>query len=267
MGWVSPTGASGDNWSDPENVYDEDTGTLAYCNVDDADLEMTLDSAIDCTKVRFFLYCAWAFSINLDVFYEGAYHEIYSGTPPEDQWVEKTIPAGMKSVSKARISAVNGNKTWFLYEFDFWEVVFVDLAGLTSGVASVSGLTLITRGLFGIAQGVASVSGFTAITRTLAGISSGVASTAADLMNIKWLAGVISGVASVTGLALITRGLAGVTSGVASVVASLINIKWLAGAIAGVATVSADLFHVRVAIRVLAAVRNLPAVRNIPPVR
>lgn len=176
----------------------------------------------------------------------------------------------------------------FMFE-DWGEPLGVthELAGVITGVASVSGLALITRGIAGLSAGVCtvsghlpaifklagtivgvcSVSGATSILLKLAGVSSGICSTAGSLLNIKWLLGITRGVCSTVGSVLITRGLAGVSAGVSVVTASMINIKWLKGLIAGVATVSADLFHVRVAIRVLACVRNLLALRNIPPVR
>jgi len=141
------------------------------------------------------------------------------------------------------------------------------LAGLAAGVASISGLAVITYKLTGISQGVASVSGATAILRPLAGISSGIASATASLMKIRWLAGLSQGIASVVGSLPVAHSLAGVVAGVCSVTGSLLKVRWLAGLSQGVATVTGNLFHVRVAVRVLSAVRNLLAIRNIPPVR
>lgn len=76
----------------------------------------------------------------------------------------------------------------------------VSLAGLSAGVASVSGLAVIAYKLAGIAQGVASVSGLVGIIKWLAGLSSGVASVAASLSLIKYLSGLFTGLATVAGV-------------------------------------------------------------------
>lgn len=299
MAWVSPTGHNDPDsaWDNETNAYDEDTGTAAKTNVDPQSwssyLELT-HVAIDCDKVRFDAYYSSGFinQISLDVYYEGAWHNIYEGSFAYHTWVEKTIPAGTKSVTAARAKFYNtytlGVRPASFYEFDFGQVgVTHELAGVISGLASVSGAVLMTRGLAGLAsgvcsvsglaivtyvlagisQGVASVSGLAGIMRWLAGASSGVASVTGSLLKIKYLSGLTAGVCSVVGSLPVTRGLAGVVSGVCSVTGSLLRVKWLSGLVAGVATVTGKLFHVRTAIRVLAAVRNLPAVRNIPPVR
>jgi hypothetical protein len=142
-------------------------------------------------------------------------------------------------------------------------VVSYKLAGVTQGAASVSGLAVVSYKLAGVISGVASVSGATAVLRTLAGVVSGLCSVSGQALITRGLAGIAQGVASVSGLTLITRGLAGVSSGVASVTATLGIWKLLAGIIAGVATVTGKLRR----FHVWAAVRNLSAVRELDAIR
>lgn len=148
-----------------------------------------------------------------------------------------------------------------------YTVPIIELAGLASGICSVSGSLIGIWTLRGVAAGVASVTGFTSIARKLAGITSGICSTAADLWVGLFLKGLSAGASQVVGSLPIARKLAGAAAGIASVTARLQVWVLLKGLSAGVATVTGSLFHVRVAIRVLDAVRNLLAVRNIPPVR
>ncbi|GAI29613.1 unnamed protein product, partial [marine sediment metagenome] len=79
---------------------------------------------INCSKVRvnadsyhYFEYLDPDLSI--DVFYDGAWHNIWSGLIPKQTWVEIPIPAGMKLVSAARVKE-NKLLTTHLYEFNFW---------------------------------------------------------------------------------------------------------------------------------------------------
>lgn len=244
MAWVSPTGFNDPdgNWGNEIYAYDEDIGTSAgLYGASSHYLELT-HSAILCNQVRIHTY--WEFEgqhydpdIDIDVFYGDAWHNIFSGYVTCDTWVTKAI-GSTQTVTKARIKHNAWVDFFYVNEFDFWEIPGVThyLAGVISGVASVSGLALITRGLAGLASGVCGVSGLALITRGLTGITQGVALTTASLTvrGIKYLAGIVSGVASVSGFIKVTRALAGASSGIASTAADLTNLKWLRGAAAGV---------------------------------
>lgn len=181
-------------------------------------------------------------------------------------WTWEAIAALQIGVNVYSAASYNGMRCTQIYVVvDYTPVI--ELAGVSAGVASVSGTIARTLVMAGATAGVAGVSGAIARTLVLKGVSAGVCSASAALTNIKWLAGIITGACSTVAVLTNLKWLAGVVAGKAVVSATLINIKWLAGVIAGVATVSANLFHVRVAIRVLSAVRNLLALRNIPPVR
>lgn len=119
MGWVSPNNYSdgSGHWTTEANVYDEDTETFAW-NSGSGNLVLMLASAIDCDKVRIFSSNVPT-TVTISVFYEGEYHEIFSGSIAEGEWVEKTIPAGTKSVTQAIVSFDTNYE--YLNEFDFNE--------------------------------------------------------------------------------------------------------------------------------------------------
>lgn len=140
MGWVSPTGfvdGSG-QWSDEPYAYDDDTGTAAEGwaakSSWSAYLELTI-SAIACDKVRFWARysVSSATSIDLYVFYDEDWHHVYEGAYPDREWVEKEIPAGTKSVTKAKVRFYNSDpdnvRNPYLFEFDFNSAVAAGGAG------------------------------------------------------------------------------------------------------------------------------------------
>lgn len=314
MGWVSPTGFEDLDglWTNEPLVYDEDTETPALNTIQvvgwGSYIGLTL-TAISCNKIRYYVHAATApeiDKISVDVWYGNAWHNIYQGAFTKDTWKEKEI-GSTQTVSKAQVKfhSTATYKNVYLAEFDFWEVPGVthELAGVIAGVATVSGIALITRGLAGlasgvasvsgsivgiwtlkgIAAGVASVSGATSILRQLAGLSSGICSTVADLTNIKWLLGSTSGACLATGslTVSIARWLAGVSSGVCSAVGRVVAIRGLAGVVSGVCSVTGILLRVKwlaglsqgvatvtgALFHVRAAIRVLDAVRNLLAVR
>jgi len=135
MAWQSPTGFNDpDNkWDDETNAYDENTGTEATTIIykpgeDWADywLELT-HAALNCSKVQFWAYYETGRidQIDLDVYYDDGWHDVYQGIYADKEWVEKDIPEGAKSVTAARVRFHNTSalgRTVRLYEFDFWEV-------------------------------------------------------------------------------------------------------------------------------------------------
>jgi len=124
--WVSPTGHNdpSGNWAYETNAYDDDTDSRATTN-DPEYLELT-HSAIFCDKVRIYAakYGKGILSdanIDIDVYYGGAWHNIFSGYITKQTWVEKDI-GSPQSVTKARVrcpTLVGGIVGLRLYEFDF----------------------------------------------------------------------------------------------------------------------------------------------------
>jgi len=124
MSWVSPTGyADPDSkWNNEANAYDGNTSSFAYTNYPGYYLELT-HSAINCNKIR--IYCdipdTTDDNIDIDVYYGGAWHNIFSGDIPANQWVEKNI-GSTQTVTKARVCSNKSGYSLYLYEFEFWEV-------------------------------------------------------------------------------------------------------------------------------------------------
>ncbi|KKN20056.1 hypothetical protein LCGC14_0939500 [marine sediment metagenome] len=124
--WASPTSHDDVNnkWDDETYAYDNNTGTYARQTIGGFTnyLELILSSPIVCDRVRFWAQTG-ATRINVDVYYEGGWHDLYSGTKhPDSEWWVKAIPAGEKTVSKVRVSLEAGPSPRRLYEFDFAQI-------------------------------------------------------------------------------------------------------------------------------------------------
>jgi len=128
MGWVSPTGGSGTDWTDVANAYDENVSSFAYVAAATGwtnYIELTVPPLL-CDKIRFNVR-AWygAISVDVDVYYEDAYHDVYQGTDFTDNtWKEKDVipgsPGQAKVVSKMRVRFNRSISTLVkLYEVDF----------------------------------------------------------------------------------------------------------------------------------------------------
>ena len=134
MSWVSPTGFvdSGGEWMDETNAYDDNTATSASCyDIESEDwtsfLELT-HSAIQCDKIRFYAATVnnYVDTVDVDVYYGGAWHDVYQGSWTEDSWVEKSIPGGEQSVTSVRFRFWNSDEEEQddvrLKEVEFWRI-------------------------------------------------------------------------------------------------------------------------------------------------
>ena len=128
-GWISPTGHSSTYWQNPTNVYDEDTNTYGYQTVNInswSEFLYLTHSAITSNKVRFNAKYDYykQNQIDLDVYRDGAWVNVYQGSYSHHVWVEKTFDEG--TVTQARARFFNPSTVEFsdirFYEFDFWEV-------------------------------------------------------------------------------------------------------------------------------------------------
>lgn len=127
--WVSPTSHIDPDgeWWDEEKAYDGNVTTSAYAlRVPlgwSSYLELLVNQAyID--KVRFYGMSDSAITeIDVDVYYGGAWHDVYEGTFPDGEWVEKDIIGGAQLISKARVRYYNVLIAFvphvFLWEFQF----------------------------------------------------------------------------------------------------------------------------------------------------
>jgi len=131
--WVSPTGYNdpSSDWVNEANAYDDATGTYAESNDQGSYLELTI-SAIACDKVRIYAVRWHDFSsseydpdIDIDVYYDSAWHNIFSGTVTKNTWITKSI-GSTEAVTKARVKCNDGLAALDqirLKEFDFNSVV------------------------------------------------------------------------------------------------------------------------------------------------
>jgi len=144
--WLSPTGhEDGDNvWDNEELAYDENNSTYAATSVAitswSSYLELTCP-IMTCSKVRFSAYynVAYINSISLDVYYSGAWHNIYEGVFVNNLWNEKAI-GSIQTVTAMRAKFYNTYSTvrtagW--YEADFWGVA----ADTVINIAAIPGVT------------------------------------------------------------------------------------------------------------------------------
>lgn len=124
MGWISPT-----SFQDPDNkwgsiehpeahAYDDNTDTYTINEAADRGYYLVLipDTPIYCNKLR--LYTATGV-VAIEIYYDGSYHEIYSGAIGIPGWCEKSF--NLQYVEKMRIMN-NAEANFKLYEFDFWQV-------------------------------------------------------------------------------------------------------------------------------------------------
>jgi hypothetical protein len=129
MAWKNPDSTNNPTeWENEANAIDGSTSTFAKSWAIAQYLELNLASPIVCDKVR--LYAAlWdayyeTFSntgITIDLYYDGAWHTIFSGNITKQVFVEKTIPDGAKVVSKARVifNLIDAGLWGYLYVFQF----------------------------------------------------------------------------------------------------------------------------------------------------
>ena len=131
MAWSSPTGFAdgGGVWTSEALAYDENTGTYAYASALKSAwtdyLELTHD-VLDCDKVQVWVgvLIANISAIEVDVYYGGAWHNIYSGVITTGQFVEYPI-GSIQSITALKIrfystkASADGCQ---VMEADFWEV-------------------------------------------------------------------------------------------------------------------------------------------------
>jgi hypothetical protein len=129
MGWISPTGFNDpdDAWQNEPKAYDNDTDTSSTPNASVPPLtwgyflELTHGS-ISCTKIAFWSTNVYP-DIDIDVYHDGAWHDLYEGGFTAGEWVEKTL-AEEKQVTKVRFRFYNERAFGVahnLNEVRFWE--------------------------------------------------------------------------------------------------------------------------------------------------
>jgi hypothetical protein len=133
--WVSPTGYSDPDsvWDDEPYTYDERLDYPAYQDAVPYDtwssfIELT-HAAISCSKIRYYSDedVDRMDKVDLDVYYDGAWHHVYEGVHVANAWNEFNIPEGTKTVTKMRFRGHHSTIYGYPYEIllaevDFWNV-------------------------------------------------------------------------------------------------------------------------------------------------
>ena len=132
--YVSPTGFNDPDgsWSNESNAYDGDLTTRAVCSVPAVSwsnyIELTID-AIYCSKVKFYASydgTAGINSIDLDVYYDEEWHDVYEGSYLNYVWTEKEL-GDTYYVTKIRIRFYN---TWHTHSASLIEVMFYETVSI-----------------------------------------------------------------------------------------------------------------------------------------
>ena len=131
--WISPTGFNdpSSKWKNETEAYDNNT--LTYSELTDgvpaqswsSFLELT-HSSISCTKIRFWSYFddLYNMDIDIDIYYSGAWHDLYEGTYAPQEWVEKSF-GSIITITKMRFRFYNYREIAVypdLNEADFYEM-------------------------------------------------------------------------------------------------------------------------------------------------
>jgi len=136
MAWITPTGEVLNGWSGAGLAWDDDNGTNSSYDAARESwtpyLELT-HIGIDCDKVQVWVSVEKdsMAEIEVDVYYSGAYHNIYKGVPTLGAFAEYTI-GSTQLVTAMRIRCLNSRTTQsrlqYVHEADFNEA-----GGVTPG--------------------------------------------------------------------------------------------------------------------------------------
>lgn len=173
---------------------------------------------------------------------------------PRSGWTELSetaVASAWTLETQTRTSAWDGagsatwaSTKWIGATLELAAVAPIDLAGASSGAATVTAAMLRSVGLAGVAAGAATMTAGLAVGRTLAGVSEGAASMTAALTVADGTAGMLSG-ATAVGTATVTAamstavGLSAATHGAATTAAAMAATRLLAGTATGAAVMVA----------------------------
>ena len=148
--FVSPTGFidTDSEWLNETLIYDGDVATTSQdrdvpVNTWSSYIQLTIAN-IFCDSLRFYaIYNAVEInSIDLDAYYDGAWHDVYEGAYADRVWVEKSLPEGRKIVGLVRARFYNDDNVTpqhaNFYEFEFASAPSVTATGVASGEHTVS---------------------------------------------------------------------------------------------------------------------------------
>lgn len=137
MGWITPTGhETPTDWVSPEKAYDDDTAFAATYSLSPETWSPYLvltHAALTSNKLRYYAdYREDRINtIDVDVYKDSAWADVYQGSYADREWEEKTFTEGSVTKSRTRFynSSPTSTSTCLLFEFDFWEVEVIKPAG------------------------------------------------------------------------------------------------------------------------------------------
>lgn len=145
--WVSPTSHSDPDadWDDEALTYDNNQATFASTGILGAGvwsgyLILILPESIPSEKLRFDVDSTGSRTVDVDVYRDGAWVDVYEGTPADHTWVEQAYTFGY--VTQVRIrskTATPGDTSGIIYEVEvsknasggkktYWEYNLTDIS-------------------------------------------------------------------------------------------------------------------------------------------
>lgn len=129
-GWVSPTGFvdPSNDWADETYAYDDNVvsyarGLTKKYNDWSTWLELTLGAPILCNKIRVHPDDFKRDIVQVDVYYDGGWHQVLSAAIT-GTWIESAeFEAKMVSAARTRTHSTAEGQYGQCEEFDFWETV------------------------------------------------------------------------------------------------------------------------------------------------
>lgn len=142
--WESPTSATGASWTDRDKTYDENTGTFAWDDIGtdawSGDITISI-GAVQCSQFRHWVSreSVDVNEIDIDVYYSGAWHDIYQGgTFTVDDWETREI-GSVETVTAVKFRFYNDNvgvfQMAYVNEVDFesLDTTQVTATGVSTG--------------------------------------------------------------------------------------------------------------------------------------
>ena len=106
------------NWTNPNNAIDGNIGTGAVIAQDLYDfIVMNTSGKTVGDKIQFQVTTAAAVAnVDVDAYYEGAWHDVFDGTVAKDTLITKTLPDGLRDITQVRLRGSGLNQSFTLFE-------------------------------------------------------------------------------------------------------------------------------------------------------
>ena len=128
MAWTNPSGYTANGWSSPENSIDGNTGTSASydCPTSGSPYLETSFSAVNVDSVRVYTsrQNSQLTTLDIDVYYNSTWNNVYSGTPADSDYVTQSL-GGTYSCTGIRVrgTASAGTRDLYIHNIEYNTVV------------------------------------------------------------------------------------------------------------------------------------------------